>query len=41
LRRLSRIVRGVPLAQVIVVTRAYVGKVALYGAKVWKRLCKP
>jgi len=25
----------------VVVVRAYVNKVALYGAKVWKRLYKP
>lgn len=41
LRGLSKTVRGVPPAQAVVVARACVGEVALYGAEVWRRLRKP
>lgn len=40
LRGLNRTVRGVPLVQAVVVARACVGEVAMYGVEVWRRAHK-
>jgi len=41
LRGLSKTVRGIPPVQAVVVAKAYISEVALYGAEVWRRPRKP